>query len=71
MPTITHSLQSLYDEVSHYIERFGGSGACLAAGIAIQMLLYADDFVLISDSPERLKSILYGQRSVYKQSNSI
>ena len=37
-----------------YIERFRGSGAGLA-GIAIQILLYADDIVLISDSPEGLQ----------------
>ena len=41
-------------EVSHYIERFGGSGAPLA-GIAIQILLNADDIVLISDSPKGLQ----------------
>ena len=34
------------DDVSHYIERFGGSGACLTA-ITIQILLYADDIVMI------------------------
>ena len=49
------SLFSLYiDEASHYIERLGGSGACLA-GIAIQILLYLDDIVLISDSPGGLE----------------
>ena len=42
------------DEVSHYIERFGGSGAYLA-GIAIQILLYADDIVLISNSRKGLQ----------------
>ena len=47
---LSPTLFGLYiDEVSHYIERFGGSGARLA-GIAIQILLYADDIVLISDS---------------------
>ena len=35
------------DEVSHYIERIGCSGACLT-GIAMQILLYVDDIVLIS-----------------------
>ena len=51
---LSHALVGLYiDEVSHYIDRFGGVGACLA-GIAIQMLLYADDIMLISDSPEGL-----------------
>ena len=54
MPTVTHSLSLYTDEVSHYIERFRGSGACLA-GIAIQILLYVDDIVLISDSPEGLQ----------------
>ena len=39
------------DELSHYIERIGGSGACLT-GIAMQILLYVDDIVLISDSLE-------------------
>ena len=50
MPAITHSLWSLLDEISHYIDGFGGSGACLE-GIAIQMLLHADEVVLISNSP--------------------
>ena len=49
------TLFGLYiDEVSHYIERFGGLGAHLA-GIAIQILVYADDIVLISDSPKGLQ----------------
>ena len=52
---LSPTLFGLYiDEVSHYIERFGGSGARLA-GIDIQILLYADDIVLISDSPEGLQ----------------
>ena len=42
------------DEVSHYMERFGGLGARLV-GIAIQILLYIDDIVLISDSLEELQ----------------
>ena len=38
-----------------YIDRFGGSGACLA-GITIQILLYVDDIVMISDeSPKGLQ----------------
>ena len=58
---LSPTLFGLYiDEVSQYIERFGGSGAHLAS-IAIQILLYADDIVLISDY---LKTILYGQRFV-------
>ena len=39
------------DEVSNYIERRGDRGAQLA-GTWISLLLYADDIVLISDSPE-------------------
>ena len=35
------------DDVLHYIDRFGGSWACVV-GIAIQILLYADDIVPIS-----------------------
>ena len=49
------TLFDLYiDEVSYYIKRFGGLGAHLA-GIAIQILLYADDIVLISDTSEGLQ----------------
>ena len=52
---LSPTLFGLYiDEVSHYIERFGGLGSCLM-GIAVQILLYADDIVLISDSPEGLQ----------------
>ena len=52
---LSPTLFGLYtDEVSHYIERFEGSRARLA-GIAIQTLLYADDIVLISDSPKGLQ----------------
>ena len=48
-------LFSLYrDEMSHYIERFGSSGACLT-GIVIQILPYDDDIMLISDTPEGLE----------------
>ena len=49
------TLFDLYiDEVSHYIERLGSLGACLA-GIAIQILLYGDNIVLISDSLKELQ----------------
>ena len=41
-------------DVSQYIERFGGSRACLI-GIALQILLYVDDIVLISNSPDGLQ----------------
>ena len=52
---LSPTLFGLYiDEVSHYIERFGGLGARLA-GIAIRILLYADDIVLISDTLEGLQ----------------
>ena len=49
---LSPTLFGLYiDEVSHYIchREIQGFEACLA-GIAIQILLYADDIVLISDS---------------------
>jgi len=42
------------DEVSNYIQREGDRGAQLA-GMWIPLLLYADDIVLISDSPEGLQ----------------
>ena len=42
------------DEVSNYIERGGDRGAQLA-GTWISLLLYADDIVLISDSPEGMQ----------------
>ena len=46
---------SLYiDEVSHYIERFGGLEVCLV-GTSILILLYADDIALILDSPKGLQ----------------
>ena len=48
------TLFSLYrDEVSHYIERFGSSGACLT-GIGIQIILYAHDILLTSNTLEVL-----------------
>ena len=48
-------LFSLYrDEMSHYIERFGSSGACLT-GIVIQIILYDDDILLSSNTPEVLR----------------
>ena len=52
---LSPTLFGLYiDEVSRYLERFGGSGARLAS-IAIQILLYVDDIVLIFDSVEGLQ----------------
>ena len=42
------------DEVSDYIERGGDRGSQLA-GTWISLLLYADDIVLISDSPEGMQ----------------
>ena len=42
------------DEVLDYIERVGDRGAPLA-GTWISLLLYADDIVLISDSPEGMQ----------------
>ena len=45
------------DEVSDYIDRDGDRGALLS-GTWIPLLLYADDLVLISESPEGLQSQL-------------
>ena len=42
------------DEVSNYIERTGDRGAQLA-GTWIPLLLYADDIVLVSNSPEGMQ----------------
>ena len=42
------------DEVSDYFQREGDRGAQLA-GTWISLLLYADDIVLISDSPEGMQ----------------
>ncbi|MCO5546778.1 hypothetical protein L7F22_000214 [Adiantum nelumboides] len=42
------------DEVSDYIDREGDRGVQLA-GTWIPLLLYADDIVLISDSPEGMQ----------------
>ena len=42
------------DEVSDYIERGGDRGSQLA-GTWISLLLYADDIVLILDSPEGMQ----------------
>ena len=45
------------DEVSDYTERGGDRGSQLA-GTWISLLLYADDIVLISDSPEGMQQHL-------------
>ncbi|MCO5561555.1 hypothetical protein L7F22_015175 [Adiantum nelumboides] len=42
------------DELSEYVDTYGDAGSSLA-GVMIPLLLYADDVVLISDSPERLQ----------------
>ena len=42
------------DEIADYIDRIGDKGAQLA-GTWIPLLLYADDIVLISDSPEGMQ----------------
>ena len=43
-----------------------GLRACLA-GIAIQILLYTDDIVLMSDTPEGLQRHLYALNILYRQ----
>ena len=50
-------------KVSNYIERFGGSGACLAE-MAIPVLLNADDVLWTSSSLEGLERCLYGYTSM-------
>ena len=53
---LSHTLVGLYiDEVSNYIDRWGGAVASLF-GVMISILLYANDIVLISDSIEGLIS---------------
>ncbi|MCO5553894.1 hypothetical protein L7F22_007420 [Adiantum nelumboides] len=42
------------DELSEYVDTYGDAGSSLA-GVMIPLLLYADDVVLISDSPEGLQ----------------
>ena len=60
---LSPTLFGLYiDEISEYIERWGGSGAGLAGAI-IPILLYADDIVLISDSLEGLQRHLNALKS--------
>ena len=61
------------DVVSHYIERFCSSGACLAC-IAIHILLYDDDICAdrhnhrgTTQTSKHLKSILYGQQFVSRR----
>lgn len=52
---LSPTLFGLYiDEISDYLDRLGGPGASLA-GTLIPILLYADDIVLIADSPEDLQ----------------
>ena len=52
---LSPTLFGLYiDEISDYILRAGGAGADLA-GTPVHILLYADDIVLISESPEGLQ----------------
>ena len=52
---LSPTLFGLYiDDISDYMDRSGGPGASLA-GVLIPILMYADDIVLISDSPEGLQ----------------
>ena len=54
---LSPTLFGLYvDEISDYIEKGGERGAQLA-GTWIPLLLYADDIVLSSDSPEGMQDI--------------
>ena len=56
---VANTLLGLYiDKELHYIDRFGGSNfkACLAS-IAIQILLYVDHIVLISNFRTAYKNI--------------
>ncbi|WP_176691521.1 reverse transcriptase domain-containing protein [Enterobacter cloacae complex sp. GF14B] len=55
------------DEVSDYIDRDGDRGAQLA-GTWIPLLLYADDIVLISDSPKGMQQHLDALHSFAKDS---
>ena len=62
--SIISTLVVLYiDDISNYIEIFGGSGGHLT-GVATLILLYADDIVLLSKRLQRhlnkvVKVILY------------
>ncbi|RYA67266.1 hypothetical protein DD598_28985, partial [Enterobacter cloacae complex sp. 2DZ2F16B1] len=52
---LSPTLFGLYiDEISDYILRAGGEGSDLA-GTPVHIMLYADDIVLISDSPEGMQ----------------
>ena len=55
------------DEVSDYIDRGGDRGAQLT-GTWIPLLLYADDIVLISDSPEGMQRHLDALQSFTEDS---
>ena len=55
---LSPTLFGLYiDEITDYILRAGGAGADMA-GTPVHILLYADDIVLISETPEGLESHL-------------
>ena len=55
---LSPTLFGLYiDEMAEYLEKKGGKGAQLG-GTQIPLLLYADDIVLISDSPEEMQKHL-------------
>ena len=47
------------------VGRFSGLGECLAI-IAIQILLHADDILLISDTPKGLKIYLNAFKALFK-----
>ena len=57
MSTLPYFVWYVCGEVSNYIERGGDRGAKLGE-TWISLLLYADDIVLISDSPEGMQQHL-------------
>ena len=58
-PTLFHVY---LDEIYNYIEILGCSGACFV-GVAISILLYANDIVVLFDSPEGLQRHLNALKS--------
>ena len=57
MPLVPYAIGMYIDEVLDYIDREGDRGAQLA-GTWIPLLLYADDIVLIAESPDGMQKQL-------------